>query len=81
MAEKEQIICIFELKGIAKESYCGWSMTRTEAIEKMAKALFEEDTVFSLDIPWEKLPNRRQTTYRRLVKPVLDALLEAKNEQ
>lgn len=35
----EERICVCKLEGNAKESYCGGSISRQEAIERMARAI------------------------------------------
>lgn len=37
MADKEERICICKLEGNATESVCGGSITRTEAIRRIAR--------------------------------------------
>ena len=52
------------------------AMTRTEAINRMAKALFKVDNVLALDIEFEQLTKQKQLTYKVFAEAELNALLE-----
>ena len=45
MADKEEKICVCKLEGNATDSVCGGSITRQEAVEKIARALCVADGV------------------------------------
>ena len=51
-------------------------MTRQEAIERMAKAIFKRDSVLALDIGFENLIEQKQNIYRDFAEIALNALLE-----
>ena len=51
-------------------------MTRQEAIERMAKAIFKRDSVLALDIGFENLIKQKQNVYRDFAEIELNALLE-----
>ena len=51
-------------------------MTRQEAIERMAKAIFKRDSVLALDIGFENLIKQKQNVYRDFAEIALNALLE-----
>ena len=53
-------------------------MTRQEAIERMAKAIFKRDSVLALDIGFENLIKQKQNVYRDFAEIALNALLEGK---
>lgn len=53
------------------------SITRQEAIERMAKSLFKVDNVLALDIEFEQLTKQKQLTYKVFAEAALNALLEA----
>ena len=53
-------------------------MTRQEAIERMAKAIFKRDSVLALDIGFENLIEQKQNIYRDFADISLHALLEDK---
>ena len=57
---------------------CSLGMTRQEAIERMAKALFKVDNVLALDIEFEQLTKQKQLTYKVFAEAELNALLEGK---
>lgn len=50
-------------------------ITRSEAIERMAKALFKVDNVLALDIEFEQLTKRKQLAYKVFAEAELNALL------
>lgn len=54
------------------------SISRQEAIERMAKALFKVDNVLALDIEFEQLTKQKQLTYKVFAEATLNALLEDK---
>lgn len=54
-------------------------MTRQEAIERMAKAIFKRDSVLALDIGFENLIEQKQNIYRDFAEIALNALLEDNN--
>ena len=51
-------------------------MTRQEAIERIAKAIFKRDSVLALDIGFENLIEQKQNVYRDFAEIALNALLE-----
>ena len=51
-------------------------ISRQEAIERMAKALFKVDNVLALDIEFEQLTKQKQLTYKVFAEAALNALLE-----
>lgn len=53
-------------------------MTRQEAIERMAKAIFKRDSVLALDIEFKDLIEQKQNVYRDFAEIALNALLEDK---
>ena len=53
-------------------------ITRQEAIERMAKAIFKRDSVWALDIGFENLIKQKQNVYRDFAEIALNALLEGK---
>lgn len=77
MAEKEERICICKLEGNATESVCGGSITRTEAIERMAKAMFEWQRPGSRgDVPIEDVWQNEKCGFENLAEAALNSLLE-----
>lgn len=52
--------------------------SKSEAIERMEKALFKVDNVLALDIEFEQLTKRKQLAYKVFAEAALNALLEAK---
>ena len=77
MSDKEERICICKLEGNATESVCGGSMTRQEAIEIMAKAIFEwQRPGCRGDVPIEDVWNNEQEGYEKLAEAAFNALLE-----
>ena len=86
MADKEERICICKLEGNATESVCGGSMTRQEAIEKMAKEMARRElarmqprfnpTKEEYESIWayEVLPNT-QKRFRDQAEAAINALL------
>lgn len=77
MAEKEERILhiVQKLDG----RFVGENrITRTEAINRMAKALFKVDNVLALDIEFEQLTKQKQLTYKVFAEAALNALLEVK---
>lgn len=52
------------------------SMTRSEAIERMAKALFKVDNVLALDIEFEQLEKQKQLAYNVFAEAALNALFD-----
>lgn len=56
--------------------HCTNVMTRQEAIERMAKAIFKRDSVLALDIGFENLIEQKQNVYRDFAEIALNALLE-----
>ena len=58
--------------------HCANVMTRQEAIERMAKAIFKRDSVLALDIGFENLIEQKQNVYRDFAEIALNALLENK---
>lgn len=54
------------------------SISRQEAINRMAKALFKVDNVLALDIEFEQLTKQKQLTYKVFAEAALNALLEVK---
>ena len=50
-------------------------ISRKEAINRMAKALFKVDNVLALDIEFEQLKKQKQLTYKVFAEAVLNALL------
>lgn len=58
--------------------HCANVMTRQEAIERMAKAIFKRDSVLALDIGFENLIEQKQNVYRDFAEIALNALLEDK---
>lgn len=61
---------------------CEWKeltgISRQEAIERMAKALFKVDNVLALDIEFEQLRKQKQLAYKVFAEAALNALLEGK---
>lgn len=57
---------------------CNAGMTRTEAVERMAKAIFQRDNVLSLDISFDELEQCTKVYYLKLAELALDALLGGK---
>ena len=55
---------------------CNAGMTRSEAIERMAKSLFKVDNVLALDIKWSQLKKSKQLVYKEFAEAALNALLE-----
>lgn len=53
-------------------------MTRQEAINRMAKAIFKRDSVLALDIEFKDLIEQKQNVYRDFAEIALNALLEDK---
>lgn len=53
-------------------------MTRQEAINRMAKGLFEVDNVLALDIKWSQLKKSKQLVYKKFAEAALNSLLEGK---
>ena len=51
-------------------------ITRQEAINRMAKAIFKRDSVLALDIGFENLIKQKQNVYRDFAEIALNALLE-----
>ena len=56
-------------------------MTRQEAIERMAKAIFKKDSVLALDIGFENLIEQKQNVYRDFAEIALNALLEGYDDE
>ena len=90
MAEKEERIRVLVAKNPCKECpvkkctrKCMFGIlfekapgiTRAEAIERMAKALFRVDNVLALDIGFEQLTKQKQLTYKVFAEATLNALL------
>lgn len=91
MAEKEERITIHEVAYPCKKCSINcnkndWKdcdfyqnyisgMTRQEAIERMARALFKVDNVLALDIEFEQLTKQKQLTYKVFAEATLNALL------
>lgn len=83
MAEKEERILIKKEINYHPPSG-GWRgdgkeivLTRSKAIERMAKALFKVDNVLALNIEFEQLTKQKQLTYKVFAEAALNALLEA----
>ena len=74
MADKEERIWI----GTTEKKIQLKQMTRQEAIERMAKAIFKKDSVLALDIGFENLIEQKQNVYRDFAEIALNALLEDK---
>ena len=55
---------------------CAISIPRSEAIERMAKAIFKRDSVLALDIGFENLIKQKQNVYKDFAEIALNALLE-----
>ena len=59
---------------------CEWKeligMTRTEAIEKMARAIFKWDNLLSLNYTFDEIMEHKRNLYLELAGTVLNALLE-----
>lgn len=81
MAEKEERIWLeYDIpkpKGAVEATHCT-TMTRQEAINRMAKALFKVDNVLALDIEFEQLEKQEQLKYKVFAEAALSTLLEAK---
>lgn len=81
MADKEERIWLeFDIpkpKGAIEATRCT-TMTRKEAIERMAKAIFKRDSVLALDIGFENLIKQKQNVYRDFAEITLNSLLEDK---
>lgn len=79
MAYKEERIWLeFDIpkpKGAIEATRC-MTMTRQEAIERMAKSLFKVDNVLALDIKWSQLKKSKQLVYKEFAEAALNALLE-----
>ena len=72
MADKEERIWI----GTTEKKIQLKQMTRQDAIERMAKAIFKRDSVLALDIGFENLIEQKQNVYRDFAEIALNALLE-----
>lgn len=77
----EERICVCKLEGNAKESYCGESITRADAIERIAKEIAREydprkPNKEEYKSIWEKelFPGTKKY-YREVADKVLNALL------
>ena len=55
-----------------------YGISRQEAIDRMAKAIFKRDSVLALDIGFENLIKQKQNVYRDFAEIALNALLEDK---
>lgn len=51
-------------------------ISRAEAVERMAKVVFQKDNVLSLDIGFDKLEQRTKNFYLKLAEAALDALVD-----
>ena len=76
MKEKLTIALLKEAKDGNMGSNEVYTMTRSEAIERMAKSLFKVDNVLALDIKWSQLKKIKQLAYKELAEAALNALLE-----
>lgn len=92
MAEKEERITIHEVAYPCKKCSINcnkndWKdcdfyqnyisgMTRTEAIEKMARAIFKWDNLLSLNYTFDEIMEHKRNLYLELAGTVLNALLE-----
>ena len=76
MKEKLTIALLKEAEDGSIGSNEVYTMTRSEAIERMAKAIFKRDSVLALDIGFENLIEQKQNVYRDFAEIALNALLE-----
>lgn len=58
-----------------REKYLS-GISKKEAVEKMAIAIFEKDNVLALDIRFDELAESKRAFYRSVAKAVLNALLD-----
>ena len=76
MKEKLTIALLKEAEDGSIASNETHEMKRSEAIERMAKAIFKRDSVLALDIGFENLIEQKQNVYRDFAEIALNALLE-----
>ena len=76
MKEKLTIALLKEAEDGSIASNETYEMERSEAIERMAKAIFKRDSVLALDIGFENLIEQKQNVYRDFAEIALNALLE-----
>lgn len=81
MKEKLTIALLKEAKDGNMGSNEVYTMTRSEAIERMAKSLFKVDNVLALDIKWSQLKKIKQLAYKELAEAALNALLEGHDDE
>ena len=81
MKEKLTIALLKEAKDGNMGSNEVYTMTRSEAIERMAKSLFKVDNVLALDIKWSQLKKIKQLAYKELAEAALNALLEEHDDE
>ena len=81
MKEKLTIALLKEAEDGSIASNETHEMKRSEAIERMAKAIFKRDSVLALDIGFENLIEQKQNVYRDFAEIALNALLEGKNDE
>lgn len=66
---------LYDKDGEANCNKCQAGLTRAEAVERMAKVVFQKDNVLSLDIGFDKLEQRKKNFYLELAEAALDALI------
>ena len=76
MKEKLTIALLKEAEDGSMGSNEVYTMTRSEAIERMAKSLFKVDNVLALDIKWSQLKKSKQLVYKEFAEAALNVLLE-----
>lgn len=81
MKEKLTIALLKEAKDGNMGSNEVYTMTRSEAIERMAKSLFKVDNVLALDIKWSQLKKIKQLAYKELAEAALNSLLEVHDDE
>ena len=81
MKEKLTIALLKEAEDGSMASNETHEMKRSEAIERMAKAIFKRDSVLALDIGFENLIEQKQNVYRDFAEIALNALLEGHNDK
>lgn len=81
MKEKLTIALLKEAEDGSMGSNEVYTMTRSEGIERMAKAIFKRDSVLALDIEFKDLIEQKQNVYRDFAEIALNALLEGHNDE
>ena len=79
LIKEYDLICdLTDCKYCEEKDWCSEkdTLTRQEAIERIAKAIFKRDSVLALDIGFEDLIEQKQNVYRDFANVALNALLE-----